>query len=81
MSREDEREKREELRKVAGHIQLACKSLSIGLKAFIQKQVENSLARASALKILRQVHIVSKWVSGPCISPWYEANLWLAADW
>ena len=66
---EEEKKKKQELRKVAGHIQLGCKLLSIRLKDFIQKQARNSLAETSALKTLRQVHIVSKWVSGRCIGP------------
>ena len=60
----EENEKNTELRKVAGHILLACKLLSILLKDFVQKQAENSPAQSSALKSLRQVHDVSKWVSG-----------------
>ena len=66
---DDEREKNQELRRVAGHVQLACKLLSNRLKEFIQGQAENSLAKASALKTLRQVHVVAKWVSGHCIRP------------
>ncbi len=77
---EEEKKKKQELGKVAGHIQLACKLLSIRLKAFIQKQAETSPAKASALKPLRQVHAVAKWVSGRCIGPWDEADLWLAVD-
>ena len=77
---DEEREKKQELRRVAGHIQLACKFLSIRLKESIQAQAENSLAKASALKTLRQVHVVAKWVSGHCIRSWNEADLWLAAD-
>ena len=80
MDFEEEKLKKQELSKVAGHIQLACKFLSIRLKAFIQKQAENSPAKSSALKALRQVHGVSKWVSGRCIGPWDEADLWLALD-
>ena len=60
---EEEKKKKQELRKVAGHIQLACKFLSIRLKAFIQKHAEKSPAKASALKTLRQVHVLAKWVS------------------
>ena len=77
---DDEREKKQELRRVAAHIQLACRFMSIRLKEFIQAQAENSLAKASALKTLRQVHVVSKWVSGHSIRSWDEADLWLAAD-
>ncbi len=77
---DEEKEKKQELRRAAGHIQLACKFLSIRLKAFIQKQAENSPAKASALKTLRQVHISAKWVSGRCFGSWDEAD-WFAADW
>ena len=77
---DDEKEKKQELRRVAGHVQLACKFLSTRLKEFIQGQAENSLAKALALKTLRQVHAVAKWVSGHCMRPWNEADLWLAAD-
>ena len=47
---------------VAGHIQLACKVLSIKLKDFIQKQPDKSQERVSALKTLRLVHEAAKWV-------------------
>ena len=71
---DEEKERKQELRRVAGHIQLACKLLSIRLKALIQRQAENSPAKASALKTLRQVHISAKWVRGCCIGLWDEAD-------
>ena len=77
---EEEQKKNEELRKVAGHIQFACKFFSIRLKDFIQKQGEKSPAKSSALRTLRQMHAVSKWVSRRYISQSNNANLWLAAD-
>ena len=67
MGCEEEKQKKHELRKTAGYIQLGCKLLSTQLKAFIQTRAEEDVARASAFKSLRQVHIVSKWVSGSCI--------------
>ena len=77
---EEEEKKSEELRKVAGHIQLACKFFSIRLKNFIQKQEEESPAKSSALRTLRQVHAVSKWVSRRYISLSNNADFRLAAD-
>ena len=59
MRSDDERKKNQELRRVSSHIQLACKFLSIRLKEFIQGQAENSPAKTSALKTLRQVHVVA----------------------
>ena len=46
---EEEKKKKQELREVAGHIQLACKLLSIRLKAFIQRKRQPKLKQDGAM--------------------------------
>lgn len=58
----NEKERKVAYKYAGGHVQLACKSLSLRLKALIREQSSDSPIMASAMKTLRRVHAAADWV-------------------